>query len=105
VELNRGAISDYEIEPEDFGIACRPAEDLKADSPEASLVLVRESLTRPDSAAADIVSLNAGAAIYASGIATSLANGVTMAQDAIASGLADERLQELVRITRLMGEE
>ena len=62
-------------------------------------------VTEPDSSAADIVSLNAGAAIYVSGVATSLANGVTMAQDAIAAGLANERLQELVRISKLMGED
>ena len=44
------------------------------------------------------------AAIFASGVATSLANGVIMAQDAIASGLANERLEELTRISKLMGE-
>ena len=55
------------------------------------------ALTDADSPAADIVSLNAGAAIYVAGISTSLANGVIMAQDAIASGLAKERLDELKR--------
>ncbi len=75
-----------------------------ADSPRASLALLNQSLNEPDSAAAQIVALNAGAAIYVSGVATSLANGVTMAQDAIASGLANERFGELVRITSLMGE-
>ncbi len=104
VELRDGSITEYEIEPADFGITQRSCEDLTSDSPEASLQLVSESLTQPDSAAADIVSLNAGAAIYAAGVATSLANGVIMAQDAIAAGLANERLQELVRISRLMAE-
>jgi len=105
VELKHGEISDYQINPEDFGIESRAGDSLKADSPEASLELLKRSLLEPDSAAADIVSLNAGAAIYASGVATTLANGVSMAQDAIAAGLANERLQELVRISRLMGEE
>jgi anthranilate phosphoribosyltransferase len=104
VELKNGTIDGYEIAPEDFGIRRQPVEGLRADSPESSLALVREALTRPDSAAADLVSLNAGAAIYASGVATSFANGVLMAQDAIAAGLANERLEELVRITRLMAE-
>jgi anthranilate phosphoribosyltransferase len=104
VELRNGSIDEYEIAPEDFGIQRRSAESLRASSPETSLGLVLQALNEPDSAAADIVSLNAGAAIYASGVATSLANGVTMAQDAIAAGLARERLDELVRITRLMGE-
>lgn len=104
VELKNGNISEYEIEPEDFGISRRAPGELRADSPAASLALVTRALTEPDSAAADIVSLNAGAAIYAAGVATSLSNGVIMAQDAIAAGLANERLQELVRISRLMGE-
>ena len=70
----------------------------------ASLQLLQQSLTDPDSAAADIVSLNAGAAIYAAGVALSLKMGVEMAQDAIAAGLANERLQEFVRVTKLKGE-
>ena len=104
VELKDGQISDYEIKPADFDIRTQGTGELVADSPEASLALIRRALTEPDSAAADIVSLNAGAAIYAAGVATSLGNGVIMAQDAIAAGLANECLQELVRISKLMGE-
>ena len=105
VELRAGQISEYDIEPAQFGISPSDAIDaLAADTASASLARVRQALTEPDSAAADIVSLNAGAAIYVSGIATSLAHGVTMAQDAIAAGLADECLQELIRISSLMGE-
>ncbi|MFU8817244.1 MAG: anthranilate phosphoribosyltransferase [Pseudomonadales bacterium] len=105
VELRHGEIGGYEITPEQFGIERRSVAELRSDSPEASLALVRQSLAEPESAAADIVSLNAGAAIYAAGVATSLGNGVAMAQDAIAAGLARERLEEFIRITRLMGEQ
>ena len=105
VELRNGSISEYEIAPGDFGISQRDAnQELSADSVESSLSLVKRSLTEPDSAAADIVCLNAGAAIYASGVATSIENGVLMAQDAVASGLAKERLDELVRISSMMAE-
>ena len=104
VELKDGNIGQYEIAPEDFAIKQQSTESLHADSPSSSFRLLKDSLTKPDSAAADIVSMNAGAAIYASGVATTLANGVTMAQDVIAAGLANERLNELVRISRLMGE-
>jgi anthranilate phosphoribosyltransferase len=104
VELQGGEIRDYQIEPQDFDIDPRSHDGLRADSPESSLALMKQSLTEPDSAAADIVSLNAGAAIYAAGVATNLKNGVIMAQDAIAAGLANERLEELIRISRLMGE-
>lgn len=105
VELKNGEIREYEIAPTDFGLETRSSDALKADSPQASLELIVQSLTQPDSMAADIVSLNAGAAIYASGVATTLANGVVMAQDAIAAGLANERLEELVRISSMMGED
>jgi anthranilate phosphoribosyltransferase len=104
VELKDGQISEYQVSPEDFGISTRSCEALTAESPEASLKLIKQSLNEPDSAAADLVSLNAGAAIYAAGVATSLGNGVIMAQDAISAGLADERLKELVRISNLMAE-
>jgi anthranilate phosphoribosyltransferase len=104
VELKNDSIEGFEIAPEDFGIQRRGVDELRSDSPETSLALVRRALEEPDSAAADMVSLNAGAAIYAAGVATTLANGVAMAQDAIAAGLARERLDELVRITALMGE-
>jgi len=102
VELKDGLINDYEISPTDFGISFKNHKQLTANSPKTSLDLVKQSLTQPDSAAADIVSLNAGAAIYAAGVATNLNNGVLMAQDAIASGLAYEKFNELIRITQLM---
>ncbi len=105
VEVRGNAIDTYEIRPGDFGIASGATDELTADSVDTSLALVRQSLREPDSRAADLVALNAGAAIYASGVATTLANGVLMAQDAIASGLAQEKLTEFVRITSLMAEE
>lgn len=107
VELKNNAISEYDINPEDFGMTPRSQEELAglvADSAASSLALVKRSLSDDASAAADIVALNAGAAIYVSGVATTLANGVAMAQDAISSGLAKERLTELVRISSLMAE-
>ena len=107
VELKDGVINEYGIEPAELGLEPRTTADLAsvvADSAESSLALVKQSLTDDTSAAADIVALNAGAAIYVGGIANSLKNGVVMAQDAISSGQAKERLAELVRITSLMAE-
>jgi anthranilate phosphoribosyltransferase len=103
VELKDGEISERTIAPEDFGLDRADEAALRADSPGASLALVRDALAGRGPAA-DIVALNAGAAIHVAGVALSLADGVTMAQDAIASGLAGERLAELARVTRLMGE-
>jgi len=107
VELKDDVITEYDIEPAELGLEPRTTTDLAsvvADSAESSLALVKQSLTDDTSAAADIVALNAGAAIYVGGIANSLKNGVVMAQDAISSGQAKERLAELVRITSLMAE-
>ena len=107
VELKHDDIFEYDISPADFGFTPRTADEyagLVADSAETSLALVRQSLSDDASAAADIVALNAGAAIYVSGVANTLANGVAMAQDAISSGMAKERLAELVRISSLMAE-
>ena len=104
VELKRGAITRYTVTPEDFGIDPVALDSLRAGSPAASLALVNQSLAEPDSAASQIVALNAGAAIYVAGVATTFANGVSMAQDVISAGLAKERLAELVRISSLMGE-
>ncbi len=104
VELRDGKLSEYEVTPEQFGLDPAPLEALRADSPAESLKLVHAALAGKG-AAADMVAFNAGAAIYASGVALSLANGITMAQDAIAAGLARERLDELVRISSLMGED
>ena len=102
VELLEGTIETREVAPSDFGIDQRATGDLAASSPEESLALVRAALTGRNEAAADIVALNAGAAIYASGVATSMANGVTLAQDLISTGLANERLKELVDVTQAM---
>jgi anthranilate phosphoribosyltransferase len=104
VELRQGAITCYEVTPEQFGLTRQPLDALRADSPAASLALMRQALEDSESAAGSIVALNAGAAIYASGVATSFANGVKMALDAIDSGLAGERLAELARVSKLMAE-
>ena len=101
-ELKNGTIETRDVLPSDFGIRERPIDDLAANSPEESLALVRAALTGRNEAAADIVALNAGAAIYAAGVATTMANGVTLAQDLISTGLANERLKELVDVTQAM---
>lgn len=102
VELKDGRIEGYEITPEDFGIRRRPASELRAESPEASLTLVRHALTAPESAASDIVALNAGAAIYAADVTATLREGVERAREVIAAGRALERFEELIRFTRVM---
>ena len=104
VELNDGGIDTYEVSPTDFGLRERTMDGLRAQTPEQSLGLIRSVLNESNESASDIVALNAGAAIYASGVATTLANGVVLAQDLIASGQATEKLKEFVDLTRMMVE-
>lgn len=103
-ELKAGKVSEYQIKPEDFGIASQSLIGLGVESAEQSLDIIRSALGRKPNEigakAGDIIALNAGAAIYVSGVADTLAEGVAMAQDAIGSGLAGEKLQELVAFTQ-----
>jgi anthranilate phosphoribosyltransferase len=105
VELKAQKITEYDLAPSDVGLSEHNLDSLRATSPSESLALVRAALNNENQAAADIVALNAGAAIYASGVTLSLADGVAMAQDVISSGQAAERLAELVRVSSLMTEE
>ena len=101
VELRDGRVESYTVAPADFGLAERGMEALEAATPEASLALVRGALNGSNEAAADLVALNAGAALYAAGAATTLAHGVTLAQDVIATGQATEKFREFIDFTRL----
>ncbi|MGS2744048.1 anthranilate phosphoribosyltransferase [Halomonas sp. LS-001] len=97
-ELKEGTIHQYTIEPEMFGIERQSLATLKANSAAESLQLVKAALAG-EGAAADMVALNAGAALYCAGIADTLKEGVMVAQDAQASGLPLEKLRELAHFT------
>jgi len=102
-ELNVDTIVEYQIDPEDFGIHRQSLDGLAVMDAADSLVLIGDALGKRRSErgrkAADMIALNAGAALYAAGIAPDIAQGVTLAQDAIASGLAGEKLEELAVFT------
>ncbi|CAM4104212.1 anthranilate phosphoribosyltransferase [Vreelandella rituensis] len=99
-ELKDGAITQYTITPESLGIERQSLAALQVASAEDSLRLVRASLVG-DGAAADIVALNAGAALYCAGVADDLKEGVLLAQDAQASKLPLEKMNELANFTRV----
>lgn len=104
VELEAGTIERYSVAPEHVGLERRTHDGLTAESPQASLALLERALSDVNDPAAELVALNAGAAIYVGGAARDLAEGVAMAQDAQAAGLARERFDEFVRVTALMAE-
>jgi len=95
-ELNQGKISSYTITPSNFGMDTAPLDELRVDSAEQSLAVIRAVFADNPGPARDIVCLNAGAAIYVAGCADSLAAGVEAARVAISSGKAAEVLQNLV---------
>ncbi|MDG5501450.1 anthranilate phosphoribosyltransferase [Marinobacter sp. BGYM27] len=98
-ELKNGEIIEYDIAPEDFGIKSQSLVGLTVDSAEESLALIKSALGRGhdevSDKARDMIALNAGAAIYVAGVASTLAQGVEMAQDAIGTGLAMGKMTEL----------
>ena len=102
-ELKSGCVEVYTITPEDLGVETQSLEGLAVASATESLALIKNALGKRSSAeaekAADIIALNAGAAIYVGGVADTLKEGVLMAQDAIASGLAGEKINELAAFT------
>jgi len=102
-ELKDGEILEYTVKPEDVGLQSQSLSGLDITSAKESLVLIKDALGKQSTPeaekAADIIALNAGAAIYAADIASSLSEGVAMAQDAIGSGLAGEKMNELSSFT------
>ncbi len=107
-ELKEGEVTEYTINPKDFDFPCASLEGLGVDSAEQSLALIKAALGKDQSEAAvkarSIISLNAGAAIYASDLASSLAEGVELASDAIGSGVALAKLNDLASFTRVFAE-
>lgn len=102
-ELKNGEVKEYIVKPSEFGIAEQGLDGLAVESAAESLALIKDALggaaTEQGQKAADLIALNAGAAIYVSGVADSLSQGVAMAQDTIASGLALEKMKELAEFT------
>jgi len=98
-ELKNGEISSYTLSPSDFGMELAAVETLRVGSAQQSLEVIRAVLANQAGPARDIVCLNAGAAIYVSGIADTLAAGVEAARAAISSGKAATVLDNLVART------
>lgn len=105
-ELRDGSIETYHISPEEFSIERRDLEGLSVTDSNDSAKLIRSALNGADSDAADkardIIALNAGATIYVAGVVSTLADGVAMAQDLLATGQAGEKLKSFVDFTQLM---
>ncbi|MDB9969322.1 anthranilate phosphoribosyltransferase [Porticoccaceae bacterium] len=104
-EYKDGIVSEYSIAPEDFMIERQSLDGLSVDNAEQSLELIKDALGKQTTAngakAADLIALNAGAALYVAGCADSIKEGVAMAQDAIGAGLARAKLTDLATFTQV----
>lgn len=95
-ELQNGQIIEYEIHPEDFGLTMASNRALRVDTPEQSMAMLRGVLDNQPGPARDIVMVNAGASLYAANVASSIADGLERAREAIASGAAKAKLAQFV---------
>ena len=102
-ELKNGQVTEYEIHPEDFGLGMSSNRAFKVETPEQSRDMLLGVLQGQSGPASDIVCLNAGAALYAAGVASSIADGLARARQALASGAARAKLDQLVARTHALG--
>jgi len=107
-ELKNGDIQEYEILPEDVGITSQTLLGLEVKDTNQSLNLVKDALGKRSNInaqkAANLIALNAGAALYAADLVSNIKQGVDMAFDAIYSGLAQEKINELASFTQVFNE-
>ena len=99
-ELVGGEIREYEIHPEDFGLAMIASRNLKVADAAESKAKIMDALRGEPGPAHDIVAHNAGTALYAAGVASSIEDGLQKARAAIASGAALAKLDQFVGVTR-----
>ena len=99
-ELRDGVVREYELHPEDFGIAMAHSRNLKVADAQESKTLLMQALDNQDGLPREIVAYNAGAALYAAGVAEDIADGIARARKAIASGDARAKLDHYITLTQ-----
>ena len=99
-ELRNGVVREYEVHPEDFGIAMAASRNLRVADAMESRTMVLQALDNQRGLPREIVAFNAGAALYVAGVADSISDGIERARAAIASGQAREKLDQFVAVTK-----
>src|SRR2546428_128260 len=99
-EVRSGVVRQFELSPEDVGVKRAPLEDLRGGEPQQNAETLRGVLRGENGARRIATVLNAGAALAASGVCESIREGVRMAERAIDSGAAMERLEKLVKASQ-----
>jgi anthranilate phosphoribosyltransferase len=98
-ELKDGEVREYVVHPSDFGLPVYDSRVLRVANKDESVQCIQRALANEDGPVRDIVLLNAGAALYCANVATSVAEGVRRAREAVASGAALARLSQFVAMT------
>jgi anthranilate phosphoribosyltransferase len=99
-ELRDGVVREYDVHPEDFGIAMAHTRNLRVADPAESKAMLLAALDNTPGLPLEIVALNAGAALYVAGVAGSIADGIALARTTIAAGAARAKLGEFVAATQ-----
>ena len=99
-ELRDGRVEEYVVHPEQFNLAVHDPRVLRVANVEESKGVLLGALENRAGAARDIVALNAGASLYVAGCAATLADGVDLAFEAIASGAARARVDSFIGFTQ-----
>ena len=95
-ELKDKKISTYTVHPHDFGLEEGSLDSIQAENAEQSLALIHEAFSGKQGVARDIIALNAGAAIYVSGLVNSLEEGITKANQTLSDGSAQDKLDAYI---------
>jgi len=103
-ELKDGEIREYVVHPADFGLPVYDSRVLRVADKEESVRCIQRALANEDGPVRDIVLLNAGAALHAADVVSSIAEGVRLARDTVASGKALAKLSQFVAVTQTLGE-
>jgi anthranilate phosphoribosyltransferase len=98
-EVRDGEVREFELTPEEIGAGRHAMTEIAGGDARENARIAREVLGGTDGARHEIVAANAGAALYVSGAATTIREGVGMARESISSGQAMTKLQELVAVT------
>ena len=99
-ELKDGVVREYEIHPEDYGLAMKSNRGLRVGDAAESKAMIEEALADVEGTPREIVILNAGLALYAADVCGSIEDGIARARETIASGAARAKLDAFVAVTR-----
>ena len=98
-ELKEGVVTTYTIHPEELGFVLGDLNDIKANDAKDSLNIIKDAFSGKEGAARDIISLNAGAAIYVCGLTDSLISGIERSRLALSDGSAQQKLDDYIKIS------